>query len=260
MRYDFFGNEITSGWRGTNCKLLYLESNELTDEYLAYRIDCMPEVKGREHYYVKSFIVPHLMKDAGIDTVFHIGFAHGRYLWSYKYFYYKAVMGCELPHEEGGGIPAGELFVEETKKKHEYILFKDFLELTDEDIEKTKEFDLSNACLVTEASLMCFVDRTQDYITKFAQMADEEFYEKRRILVNRIEKFHDVGFNNFVFIEQDDELFRTLNLNGLQYSCTKMGPNFIDEFSMNYIVNKYIVAHIWSANNNLHRNIQILTK
>src|SRR3990167_8707979 len=129
MRYDFFGNEITSGWRGTNCKLLYLESNELTDEYLAYRIDCMPEVKGREHYYVKSFIVPHLMKDAGIDTVFHIGFAHGRYLWSYKYFYYKAVMGCELPHEEGGGIPAGELFVEETKKKHEYILFKDFLEL-----------------------------------------------------------------------------------------------------------------------------------
>lgn len=259
---DIFENPIKSGWRGTNCNILYSQRysdkyNELQQKYFKYRDACPQEAKNREHYYVKSFIIANAIREAGFDTVMHLGFGHGRYLYSYKYFNIKNVMGIELPFEDGAGTPSKqseEMFM----NSYEYIIFKDYLDLDTNNFESIKQFLLSkNAILISEASLMCFLDNAQNYLKKYTDIEHQQFLENQSKLISFLENLFNCGFDSMLLIESNDKLFDKVNINQ-KLIHFDMGNNFKYDFSMNYDLDKFTAPHLWTSSEQLFKQLSIL--
>jgi len=266
---DIFGNKISGAWRGTACKLLHdpkdQENRELKEEFKRYRMSCPLDFKAREHYYTKSYIIPKILKDSNISTVFHVGFGReDRYPWSYESFFQIKFSGCELDLNQGSWMKNG--------KNLPLVIRKDFMSFSLSDLEKLfndNKIDLKSACVVSESTfyygLRSEINSWSDRHTlKNSIECDDKYKSFEEDLKKSIEVFYNFGFRNFMFIEPDTDIFENLNLKNCCYTKILLGENFKYDFLTSYHdyqeIDIFSRCHLITNSKDLISNARILER
>jgi hypothetical protein len=209
------------------------------------------DIKGRFHYYIKSFVLPLVISSAGFKNVIHVGFgANERYPLGYTGFGVN-FLGCELPEGQS------ESWFNSNNFKNPYSIAQtDFLEWDIKKEKILKDIDFENTILVSEATFYYFLMDSPHYHNRHvAQNANcKELQEKLKI---KLCEFNELGIKNFLFIEPNSNIFAEVAAScGLNFSskilCEDLKYDFLLDYRLFRQDESYVpVANIISNDTNI---------